>query len=84
MDDSWPEDPTTYDALVRHPKVARVVALSGGYSRRESCARLAGCKGVSASFSRALTEGLTVDQTPEEFDDALRKAVGDIFDASRA
>ena len=79
-----PEEPTAYDALVRHPKVARVVALSGGYSRDESCARLKASVGMSASFSRALTQGLRVEQTDEEFDAELDRALGEIFAASRS
>lgn len=68
--------------LCRYATVARVVALSGGYSRRESCKRLKGCQGVTASFSRALTQGLRVSQTPEAFDAELDGAVGEIFAAS--
>jgi fructose-bisphosphate aldolase class I len=77
-----PETDDLYDDLVRHPRVLRVVALSGGYSRAEACARLARCKGVIASFSRALTEGLTVDQSDEEFDRTLDGAIEAIYQAS--
>jgi fructose-bisphosphate aldolase class I len=63
--------------------VLRVVALSGGYSREEANARLARNPGVIASFSRALTEGLTAQQSDEEFNAALDAAIGSIFEASR-
>jgi fructose-bisphosphate aldolase class I len=59
-----------------------VLALSGGYSRDEADARLARNHGVIASFSRALTEGLSVDQTDEEFDAILDKSIASIFEAS--
>lgn len=71
-----------YGELVKHPKVVRVVALSGGYSRDESNAMLAKNPGVIASFSRALTEGLTAQQSDAEFDAALDKAVESIYQAS--
>jgi fructose-bisphosphate aldolase, class I len=77
-----PETDGFYDELVKHPKVLRVVALSGGYSREEANARLSRNPGVVASFSRALTEGLTAQQSDEEFDAALDAAVGSIFAAS--
>jgi fructose-bisphosphate aldolase, class I len=60
-----------------------VVALSGGYSREEANARLSRNPGVVASFSRALTEGLTAQQSDEEFDAALDESVGSIFAASK-
>ena len=72
-----------YADLVAHPNVVRVVALSGGYSRDEANARLARNHGVVASFSRALTEGLTAQQSDEEFDAALDAAIGSIFEASK-
>jgi fructose-bisphosphate aldolase class I len=72
-----------YAELVSHPRVLRVVALSGGYSREEANARLARNHGVIASFSRALTEGLSVDQTGEEFDAVLDRSIASIFEASR-
>ena len=62
-----------YADLVEHPKVLRVVALSGGYSRDEANALLARNHGVIASFSRALTEGLTAQQSDEEFDAGARR-----------
>jgi fructose-bisphosphate aldolase, class I len=78
-----PEEDDFYAELVRHPNVLRVVALSGGYGRREANERLARNHGVIASFSRALTEGLTRQQTDEQFDAALDEAIQSIFDASR-
>src|SRR5437763_1144024 len=77
-----PETDGFYTALVEHPKVVRVGALSGGYSRDEANARLSRNPGVVASFSRALTEGLTAQQSDEEFDAALDASVGSIFAAS--
>jgi fructose-bisphosphate aldolase class I len=71
-----------YADLVKHPKVLRVVALSGGYSRDEANARLARNHGVIASFSRALTEGLTAQQSDDEFNTALDGSVGSIYAAS--
>lgn len=77
-----PEEDGHLTPLVEHPRVLRVVALSGGYSRDEANARLARQPGVVASFSRALTEGLTAQQDTEEFDAALDRAIGSIYDAS--
>jgi len=71
-----------YADLVAHPKVLRVVALSGGYSREEANARLARNHGVIASFSRALTEGLTAQQTDAEFNATLDAAIQGIYEAS--
>jgi fructose-bisphosphate aldolase class I len=71
-----------YADLVKHPKVLRVVALSGGYSREEANALLARNHGVIASFSRALTEGLTAQQTDEQFNAALDGAIASIYAAS--
>jgi len=71
-----------YADLVSHPKVLRVVALSGGYSRADANAKLAKNHGVIASFSRALTEGLTAQQTDAQFDRALDEAIRSIYDAS--
>jgi fructose-bisphosphate aldolase class I len=79
---SLPDVADFYADLVRHPRVLRVLALSGGYSRQEADARLTANHGVIASFSRALTEGLSVHQTHEEFDAALKRSVESIFDAS--
>lgn len=72
-----------YKELVDHKRVVRVVALSGGYSREESNELLAKNHGVIASFSRALTEGLNVNQTEEEFDKMLDSSIQSIFEASR-
>lgn len=77
-----PERDNLYAELVAHPKVLRVVALSGGYSRAEANARLARNHGVVASFSRALTQGLSAHQSQEAFDTALNDAVASICDAS--
>ncbi len=71
-----------YAGLVRHPKVLRVVALSGGYSRDEANQRLARNHGVIASFSRALTEGLTAQQSDAEFNRALDASIAGIYAAS--
>lgn len=78
-----PETDGFYTELVEHPKVLRVVALSGGYSREEANARLARNAGMIASFSRALTEGLSAQQSDDEFDAALDASIGSIFEASR-
>ena len=79
-----PEEDNFYSELVDHPNVVRVVALSGGYSREEANARLARNKGVVACFSRALTEGLSAQQSDAEFDAMLDKSIQSIFDASIA
>ncbi len=71
-----------YADLVKHPKVLRVVALSGGYSREEANVHLARNHGVIASFSRALTEGLSAKQSDAEFNAALDASIGSIFAAS--
>jgi fructose-bisphosphate aldolase, class I len=71
-----------YAELVGHPKVLRVVALSGGYTRDEANAKLARNHGVIASFSRALSEGLSVDQSDEEFDATLGESIESIYAAS--
>jgi len=71
-----------YADLVKHPKILRVVALSGGYSRDDANKRLARNHGVIASFSRALTEGLTAQQSDAEFNKALDAAIGSIYEAS--
>ena len=78
-----PEADGFWQELVDHPKVLRVVALSGGYTREEANARLSRNPGVVASFSRALTEGLTAQQTEEDFDALLDDAVSSIFAASK-
>jgi fructose-bisphosphate aldolase, class I len=73
-----PDEDNFYSEFVEHPRVLRVVALSGGYSREEANERLARNHGVVASFSRALTEGLHADQSDEEFDATLDKAIRSI------
>ncbi|SIS52839.1 fructose-bisphosphate aldolase [Corynebacterium appendicis CIP 107643] len=78
-----PETDDFYRGLVEHPRVIRVLALSGGYSRAEANARLARNPGIIASFSRALTEGLTVTQDDVEFDAVLDETIGTIAEASR-
>lgn len=77
-----PETDDFYGPLVAHPRVLRIVALSGGYPRDEANARLARQHGVIASFSRALTEGLSVDQTEREFDAVLDASIASIYAAS--
>jgi fructose-bisphosphate aldolase class I len=77
-----PDEDNFYREFVEHPRVLRVVALSGGYSREEANERLARNRGVVASFSRALTEGLHVDQSDEEFDATLDRAIRSIYEAS--
>jgi fructose-bisphosphate aldolase, class I len=79
-----PDQDGFYQELVDHPKVLRVVALSGGYSREDANARLARNPGVIASFSRALTEGLSAQQSQDEFDASLDAAIAAIFEASRS
>jgi fructose-bisphosphate aldolase, class I len=77
-----PDDDGLLTPLVEHPRVLRVVALSGGYSRAEANERLARQPGVVASFSRALTEGLTAQQSDSEFDAALDASIESIYQAS--
>ncbi|PYK31845.1 MAG: fructose bisphosphate aldolase [Verrucomicrobia bacterium] len=77
-----PEQGDFYADFVKHPKVVRVVALSGGYSREEANNRLGKQHGVVASFSRALVEGLTAQQSDAEFNAVLDKSIQSIFDAS--
>jgi len=79
-----PEADDFYADLVHHANIMRVVALSGGYSRDEADARLRRNRGIIASFSRALTEGLSVNQTEKEFDAILGNSISSIFDASNA
>jgi len=71
-----------YDELVAHKSVLRVVALSGGYSRDDANAKLSRNKGIIASFSRALTEGLSAQQSDAEFNSAIDAAIGSIYAAS--
>jgi fructose-bisphosphate aldolase class I len=77
-----PSEDGFYGDLVAHPRVARVVALSGGYAREEANELLARNPGLIASFSRALTEGLTANQSDGEFDSALDGATKSIYEAS--
>ena len=79
-----PEEDNFYSDLVDHPNVVRVVALSGGYSREEANARLARNKGIVASFSRALTEGLSAQQSDDDFNKTLDTSIQSIYDASNA
>ena len=77
-----PEQPDFYTDFVRHPKVVRVVALSGGYTRQEANDRLRKNHGVVASFSRALVEGLTAQQTDAQFNAVLDASIQSIYEAS--
>jgi len=77
-----PEQDDFYADFVKHPKVVRVVALSGGYSREEANNRLRKQHGVVASFSRALVEGLTAQQSDAECNAVLDRSIQSIFDAS--
>lgn len=77
-----PETAGFYDDLVAHPRVVRVVALSGGYSREDANKKLAQNKGVIASFSRALSEGLSAQQSEAEFDSTLNSSIQGIYEAS--
>ncbi|MFD9900137.1 fructose bisphosphate aldolase [Mesorhizobium sp. UC22_110] len=79
-----PTKPNLYKPLVDDPRVMRVVALSGGYSRDDANAKLKQNDGIIASFSRALTEGLSAGQSDSEFNTALGSAIDSIFEASRA
>lgn len=81
---SLPTKPNQYKSLVDHPRVVRVVALSGGYSREDANAKLAQNTGVIASFSRALTEGLSAQQSDAEFDKVLAETIDCIYQASCA
>jgi fructose-bisphosphate aldolase, class I len=79
---SLPSEDNFYAELVNHPRVLKVVALSGGYTRDEACALLARNHGVIASFSRALTEGLTAQQSDDEFNRELDSSIHAIYEAS--
>jgi fructose-bisphosphate aldolase class I len=79
---SLPAQPGLFKPLTRHPRVLRVVALSGGYSRADACRELAKNEGMVASFSRALLEGLRQDMGDEEFDRVLAKSIDEICRAS--
>ena len=77
-----PEQDDLYFDLIRHPRVVRVVALSGGYSQEDADGRLRRDHGMVASFSRALLEGLSAQQSDAEFNAVLEKSIQSIFDAS--
>ncbi len=77
-----PDVPNYYSLLIKHPRVLRVVALSGGYTCADANAKLAQNNGMTASFSRALAEGLRKDQSEEEFTAALDVAIESIYQAS--
>lgn len=79
-----PETANTYASLVDHPRVMRVVALSGGYSRDEANARLSENRGMIASFSRALTEGLSAGQDDAAFNETLGSTITSVYNASVA
>jgi fructose-bisphosphate aldolase class I len=79
---SLPVEPGLFEPLIDHPKVLRVVALSGGYKRPEACAELAKNRGVIASFSRALLEDLRASMSDAEFDASLGSAIDDIHKGS--
>jgi fructose-bisphosphate aldolase, class I len=81
---SIPEKPGLFEPLVQHPKVLRVVALSGGFSREEACRELARNPGMIASFSRALLSDLRHQQSDEEFNQTLGTAIDEIYEASTA
>ena len=78
-----PEQDNFYASCIEHPRVLKVVALSGGYSREEANQRLARQNGMVASFSRALTEGLSAQQSEDEFNQMLDASIESIFRASR-
>lgn len=79
-----PEEAGFYEALIAHPKVLKVVALSGGYSRDVSCEKLSNNAGMIASFSRAFTEGLAKAQTDEAFTSTMDASIDRIFQASKS
>lgn len=78
-----PEEAGFYKDLIDHPQVLKVVALSGGYSRDEACERLAQNPGMIASFSRAFTEGLSKQQSDEEFANTIDASIDKIYSASK-
>ena len=78
-----PDVDNFYAELIKHPRVLKVVALSGGYSRDEANKRLARQNGMIASFSRALSEGLTAQQSDAEFNKSLDTAIESIYQASK-
>ncbi len=78
-----PEEDNLYRDAIEHPNCIRVVALSGGYDRDEANQRLSRQKGMVASFSRALLEGLSADQSDEEFNATLDRSIQSIYEASK-
>jgi fructose-bisphosphate aldolase class I len=81
---SIPAEANLFAPLVDHPKVLRVVALSGGFSREDACRDLAKNPGMIASFSRALLSDLRAQQSDEEFNRTLGNAIDEIYEASTA
>ena len=81
---SLPETPNQYKALIDHPRVLTVVALSGGYPRAQSNQMLSQNSGMVASFSRGFSEGLSFKQTDEAFDAMMAESIAAICAASRA
>ena len=79
---SIPAKPGLFQPLIDHPRVLRVVALSGGFSRSDACRELAKNPGMIASFSRALLEDLRQDMSDDEFDRSLKSAIDEIYEAS--
>ena len=79
---SIPQQPGLFAPLIRHPRVLRVVALSGGFTREEACRELARNEGMVASFSRALLEGLRHDMSDDEFNRTLEESIDAIYEAS--
>jgi fructose-bisphosphate aldolase, class I len=77
-----PDVPDLYLPLTKHPRIARIVALSGGYTRADACRRLAANRNMIASFSRALAEGLTRSMSDAEFNATLAKSIDEIYQAS--
>ena len=78
-----PEEAGFYQELIDHPKVLKVVALSGGYSRTDACAKLKQNPGMIASFSRAFTEGLSKQQSDSEFAETINASIEEIYQASK-
>ena len=78
-----PAQPGFYQELIEHPKVLKVVALSGGYSRTDACDKLKQNPGMIASFSRAFTEGLSKQQSDKEFADTIDTSINEIYEASK-
>ncbi|AMN48568.1 fructose bisphosphate aldolase [Psychrobacter sp. P2G3] len=78
-----PEESGFYQELIDHPKVLKVVALSGGYSRSDACEKLKQNPGMIASFSRAFTEGLSKQQSDKEFADTINTSIDEIYKASK-